>query len=232
MENKARRRFADNLNFVMSDQWRIFRIMAEFVENFDEMHRLGGERLVSVFGSARTAPDAHDCVQARRLGQLLVENGYGVITGGGGGVMGAANEGAYEAKGVSVGVNIALPQEQKPNPFQTVSLCCRYFFTRKVTFLKYSLAAFFFPGGFGTMDECFETLTMIQTDKINPIPVIMVGREFWSGIDQWIRTVLIDRGLISPEDPDLYRIVDTAEEAVELLLMCHRFGLQGTVTGA
>ena len=229
MDNKSRQHYGDNYDFVMEDQWRIFRIMAEFVENFEDMNRLRNQHLVSIFGSARTERDSPDFVQAKRLGQLLVQNGYGVITGGGGGIMEAANEGAFKEKGVSVGVNIVLPHEQKPNRFQNVSLSCRYFFTRKVTFLKYSLGAFLFPGGFGTLDECFETLTMVQTRKINPIPLVFVGREYWGGIDKWIRSELIERKLISPEDPELYRIVDTAEEAMDLLLQCHRFGVQGTV---
>lgn len=219
----------DNYDFVMDDQWRIFRIMAEFVECFEDMNKLRSQRLVSVFGSARLERKAPACVQARQLGKLLVENGYGVITGGGGGIMAAANEGAFKAKGVSVGVNIVLPHEQKPNRFQNVSLSCRYFFTRKVSFLKYSLGVFFFPGGFGTLDECFETITMVQTRKINPIPLIFVGRKFWSGLDKWIRSELLERGVISPEDTDLYRIVDSAEEAVELLQRCHRFGMHGSV---
>ena len=162
------------------------------------------------------------------MGRLLAENGYGVITGGGNGIMGAANKGAFEADGQSIGLNIELPHEQRPNPFQTISLAFRYFFVRKVCFLKYSAAVIVFPGGFGTLDELGEVLTMVQTRKINPIPIILVGKNFWEGMTEWFKT-MEKEGLISPGDIDLVKIVDTADEAMAYLLECHKYGPRGTV---
>ena len=220
--------YGENYNFVRTDTWRLFRIMSEFVESFEEMGEVPG-KLVSVFGSARLKKNSPEYKEAKQLGELLVKAGYGVITGGGPGIMAAANEGADKAKGVSVGLNIELPHEQKPNVHQTKSLSFRYFFTRKVCFLKYSLAIFVFPGGFGTLDELFEALTMIQTRKIHPIPLILVGSSFWNGLLDWIREQMISGGTISPEDMDLIKVVDTAEEARDYLLECHRYGIQSTV---
>lgn len=209
------------------DTWRIFRIMAEFVDAFEIMSTQGP--LISVFGSARTNSDSPICAEAEKVGKLLVQNGYGVLTGGGGGIMHAANKGAYEAGGVSVGLNIELPKEQKPNQFQTESLFFRYFFVRKVCFLKYSLGIMIFPGGFGTLDELSEALTMIQTDKANDIPVIIVGREFWKGFLSFCRNTMVQEGMISKDDLELFTVVDSAEEAVEVLRRFHRYGIQATV---
>lgn len=217
-----------NHDFMPVDSWRILRIMAEFVESFEDMSQLP-ERLVAVFGSARTPEDHPEFKSAEELGKLLVENGYGVITGGGPGIMGGASKGAFEAEGKSVGLNIELPMEQHPNHFQTISLSFRYFFVRKVCFLKYSTAIIVFPGGFGTLDELCEVLTMVQTGKINRIPIILVGKEFWSGLLHWFKNNLVKAEMISPEDLDLYHLVDSAEEAVEYLLSCHRFGFRTTV---
>ncbi len=216
-----------NRDFFPAESWRILRIMSEFVESFDTLAH-AREMSVSVFGSARTPEDAPDYKEAYKMGRLLAENGYGVITGGGNGIMGAANKGAFEADGQSIGLNIELPHEQRPNPFQTISLAFRYFFVRKVCFLKYSAAVIVFPGGFGTLDELGEVLTMVQTRKINPIPIILVGKNFWEGMTEWFKT-MEKEGLISPGDIDLVKIVDTADEAMAYLLECHKYGPRGTV---
>jgi uncharacterized protein (TIGR00730 family) len=185
--------------------------------------------LITVFGSARTPADNHYYQEAEKLGKMLAENGYGVLTGGGGGIMEAAHKGAFEAGGETVGLNIVLPHEQRPNPYQTRSLNFRYFFIRKVNFLKYTIGAFVFPGGSGTMDEFFESITLVQTGKVNRIPLILVGREFWEPAVKWIEGSLGGQGYISPEDTELYKIVDSAEEGIEYLKECHRFGVSGTV---
>ncbi len=220
--------FSDNHGFIASDSWRILRIMAEFINSFETMNSLP-LKMVSIFGSARTDEDAHDAKEASKLASLLVKNGYGVITGGGPGIMGAANQGAHDAGGPSVGLNIELPKEQRPNSHQTHSLSFRYFFTRKVCFLKYSLAVIVFPGGFGTLDEFFEVMTMIQTRKINRVPLILVGKGFWKGLLEWFRHTLAERNMIAPEDLSIYKVVDSAEEALAYLLECHRYGYQCTV---
>lgn len=220
--------FVGNQDFLMVDSWRVLRIMSEFVDSFETMNELPA-KMVSVFGSARTKPDDPFYQEAQKLAKLLVESGYGVITGGGPGIMGAANEGASLAGGESVGLNIELPMEQHPNPHQTKSLNFRYFFTRKVCFLKYSVGVCIFPGGFGTMDELFETLTMVQTHKINPVPLVLVGREYWGGLLTWLEKVMLAEGMISKGDLNLYTVVDTAEEAVEYIVNCHRYGFQRSV---
>ncbi|MDD2479134.1 MAG: TIGR00730 family Rossman fold protein [Victivallaceae bacterium] len=209
------------------DTWRIFRIMAEFVDAFEVMTSQGP--LISLFGSARTKPTSAIYLEAEKAGKMLVEGGYGVLTGGGGGIMEAANKGAYEAGGISVGLNIDLPSEQKPNSFQTKSLFFRYFFVRKVCFLKYSLGIMIFPGGFGTLDELSEALTMIQTDKVNDIPIVIVGREYWKGFLDFCHDTLLAEGMINKDDLELYEVVDTAEEALEIIRRSHRFGIQATV---
>ncbi|MBS1369385.1 MAG: TIGR00730 family Rossman fold protein [Lentisphaeria bacterium] len=218
----------NNHDFMPVDSWRILRIMSEFVESFDDMSQMP-ERLVAVFGSARTPEDTKEFKSACALGKLLVENGYGVITGGGPGIMGAASKGAFEAGGKSIGLNIELPMEQHPNKFQSNSLSFRYFFIRKVCFLKYSTAIIVYPGGFGTLDELCEVLTMVQTGKINRIPIILVGKEFWSGLLHWFKNILVRDSTISPEDMELFHLVDSAEEATSYLLACHRFGFRTTV---
>ena len=217
-----------NRDFMPADSWRILRIMSEFVESFDSMG-CHDRMLVSVFGSARTAETDEDYVSARKLGKLLVNSGYGVITGGGPGIMEAASRGAFEAGGLSIGLNIELPMEQHPNPYQTLSLSFRYFFVRKVCFLKYSTAVIVYPGGFGTLDEISEVLTMVQTGKINMIPIIFVDKDFWGGVVNWFKDSLVSKGMISPEDTELFHLVDTAEEAVNYLRDCHRYGRRGTV---
>lgn len=220
--------YGSNLDFMPAESWRILRIMSEFVESFDRMG--SAQQLhVSVFGSARTPVDSEYYSAAVELGKLLVKAGYGVITGGGPGIMEAASKGAFEAGGRSVGLNIELPMEQFPNPYQNESLSFRYFFVRKVCFLKYSSAVIVFPGGFGTLDELSEVLTMVQTGKINMIPIIFVGRKFWEGMIGWFKEQLAGGGMISPEDMNLFKVVDTAEEAVSYLEECHRYSKRSSV---
>ncbi|MBR2344289.1 MAG: TIGR00730 family Rossman fold protein [Lentisphaeria bacterium] len=217
-----------NAHFMPMDSWRVLRIMAEFVESFETM-RDKPKMLVSVFGSARTPENSPDYKSARQLGKLLTEAQYGVITGGGPGIMEAAARGVHENGGVSIGLNIELPMEQNPNAYQTTSMSFNYFFVRKVCFLKYSMAFIVYPGGFGTLDELSEVLTMVQTGKINLIPIIFVNKKFWGGLVNWFKDTLINEKMISPEDVDLIRVVDTAEEAVDYLKECHRYGKRGTV---
>lgn len=197
-----------------SESWRVFRIMAEFVEGFETMSAL--PPAVSVFGSARTRPEDPVYVAAEELGFRLAGLGYPVITGGGPGVMEAANRGACRGKGDSVGLNIALPMEQEPNAYQTVKLDFDFFFCRKVMFLKYARAFVIFPGGFGTMDELFESLTLMQTRKIDQFPVICWGHKYWDGLLTWAREVLeTEYATISPGDLDLVTVTDDLDEIVE-----------------
>ena len=212
---------------MQGEPWRIFRIMAEFVESFETMSEQ--DNLITVFGSARTQPEDRMYQEAEKLGAELAKHGYGVVTGGGPGIMEAANKGAKAAGGTSIGLNIELPMEQTPNPYQNISLDFRYFFVRKVCFLKYTYGVVVFPGGFGTMDEFFESITLVQTNKINRIPTILVGKDFWSPMDKLIEEVLLKNNMISDNDTELYRLVDSAEEAVKYLLDCHRFGHTSTV---
>src|SRR5437762_1682484 len=187
------------------DSWRIFRIMAEFVEGFEVMNRVGPA--VSIFGSARTKPSDRYYKAAEETGRLLAKNKLAVITGGGPGIMEAANKGAFEAGGASVGCNITLPQEQEANKYQTIALDFHYFYARKVMFTKYASAFICFPGGYGTLDETFETLTLIQTLKVEAYPIVLFGSDYWSGVDAWInRTVKL--AYIDPEDTQIYRITD------------------------
>jgi hypothetical protein len=200
------------------ETWRVFRIMSEFVDGFETLSQVPPG--VSVFGSARIAPHDRYYAMAEALGRELVNQGFTVITGGGPGIMEAANKGAYEAEGESVGLNIFLPQEQQANPYQTISLDFRYFFCRKVMFVKYSVAFVCFPGGFGTLDEFFESMTLIQTSKIERFPVILVGSEFWTPLLGWMREQLLGvNKYISPKDVELFEITDdigwTARRIVE-----------------
>lgn len=207
---------APPVSFTQSDPWRVFRIMGEFVEGFDTLADLGPA--VSVFGSARVVPGDPQYEAAERTGALLAKAGFAVITGGGPGLMEAANRGASEAGGTSVGCNIELPFEQGTNPWVQVAIDFRYFFVRKTMFVKYSEAFIIFPGGFGTMDELFEALTLIQTRKIRNFPVILFGSDYWAGLLDWIRRVMLEEGKISPEDVDLLYITDSPEEAVQVIL--------------
>ncbi len=197
------------------DTWRIFRIIAELVEGFETLSRVSPA--VTIFGSARTLPVDPDYHLAERIAYLLVKNGYSIITGGGPGIMEAANKGATEAKGESIGLNIELPFEQKPNPFIKRLLSFRYFFIRKVMFVKYSRAFVILPGGFGTLDELFEAITLIQTKKILPFPVILLGDGYWAGLLDWIRNTMLAREKISPEDLDILKVAATPEEALQII---------------
>jgi len=199
------------------DSWAIFKIMAEFVNGYERLSKIGP--CVSIFGSARTKPDHPHYILAEEVAFKLTQNGFGVITGGGPGIMEAGNKGANRGKGVSVGLNIELPFEQHDNPWidRGKSLDFDYFFVRKVMFVKYSQGFIVMPGGFGTMDELFEAITLIQTKKIGRFPIVLVGSKFWGGLMNWIKETLIEEGNISAEDLNLFRIVDTADEAVEHL---------------
>ncbi len=202
------------------ETWRIFRIMAEFVEGIDVMSQIGPA--ISIFGSARTQPNHSYYELGVTCGRLAAERGYAVITGGGPGIMEAANRGATEAGGTSVGLNIALPHEQAPNPHQNIALDFHYFFVRKVMFLKYAVGTIILPGGFGTLDEFFETMTLVQTAKAPPMGIALVGKSFWSPLVDWLRqTLLIENGNISPEDLDLFTVTDEPAEAVDFLCEFH-----------
>ncbi len=194
------------------ESWRMFRIMSEFVDSIDEMSVV--QRGVSVFGSARVQPSSPIYQRAEELGRGLAEAGFAVITGGGGGVMEAANKGAAEAGGTSVGLNIELPFEQSPNPYANLRLSFRYFFVRKVMFVKYAQAYAVMPGGLGTLDELAEALTLIQTRRIHPFPVVLVGSDYWSGLVGWLRKELLGRELIGPSDLELFTMLDDPAEVV------------------
>lgn len=196
----------------LTESWRLFRILGEFVEGVERLHDLGPA--VSIFGSARIKPDDPVYQQAERIAELLAQNKFAVITGGGGGVMEAANKGAKKAGGPSVGLNIKLPFEQAPNPHADLQIEFNYFFIRKVMFIKYAYAYIAMPGGFGTLDEVFETITLIQTKRIKPFPIILVGSDYWSGLLEWVKARLEDTGMISPGDMDLVQIMDDPEEVV------------------
>jgi len=201
--------------FTHTDPWRVFRIMGEFVEGFDELATLS--RGIAIFGSARTRPDDPEYKAAQETGALLAAQGFAVITGGGPGIMEAANRGAFDAGGLSIGCNIELPFEQKPNAYQTLSLTFKYFFVRKMMFVKYSLAFVIFPGGFGTLDELFEALTLIQTRKIRNFPIVLFGSQYWSGLLDWLRAVVLPDGKISEHDLDIFHITDSPAEVVEIV---------------
>jgi hypothetical protein len=205
----------DSGDWVHTDPWRVLRIQAEFVEGFGALATLGPA--ISVFGSARTAEDHPEYAAARRMGQLLVQAGYAVITGGGPGVMAAANRGAWEAEGTSVGLGIELPFEQGMNEWVDLGVNFRYFFARKTMFVKYAQGFVVFPGGFGTIDELFESLTLVQTGKVTTFPIILVGRDYWSGLLDWLRTVMAMDGKISRSDLDLIHLVDDPDEVVAIL---------------
>jgi len=199
----------------INESWRVFRIMAEFVEGIETLSQV--ENGVTIFGSARIKPDNIYYQKTENLARLLVKNGFNLITGGGPGVMEAANKGASEAGGKSVGLNIRLPFEQKPNPYANIHIDYKYFFVRKVMFVKYAVAYVIMPGGFGTMDEFFEALTLIQTKKIKSFPLILMGSEYWHGLIEWLKNTMLQEDKISPADMDLIQIVDEPEEVVRLI---------------
>jgi hypothetical protein len=220
--------FSELYGMNAEEPWRVFRIMSEFIDSFEVMAR--HKRLISVFGSARTKPDDpvyQDCV---RLGELLTDGGYGVLTGGGPGIMEAANRGAWNKNGDSVGLNIKLPMEQHPNTYQTESLDFRYFFVRKVCFLKYAVGIVVYPGGYGTLDEFSEALTLIQTSKVRTVPLVAVGKEYWGPLFDWFRTTMVRDRMINEGDLDLFYIADNADDAFHHLKRLHdRNGVTTTV---
>ncbi|MBM7825074.1 uncharacterized protein (TIGR00730 family) [Arcanobacterium pluranimalium] len=202
-------------SFIHSDPWRIMRIQAEFVEGFGALADIGPA--VSIFGSARTKPGTPHYQLAEEIAAKLVDLDYAVITGGGPGIMEAANKGAVENGGVSVGLGIELPFEQGMNEYVNRGINFRYFFVRKLMFVKYALGFIVLPGGFGTMDELFEALTLVQTRKISGFPVVLVGRDYWNGLKTWIDQTMVHEGMVNAVDPQLFTVVDTADEAVEAL---------------
>ena len=201
--------------FKLGESWRIFKIIGEFVEGVEALYDIGPA--VSIFGSARTSPDDPVYKTAEKLSAVLVKNGFAVITGGGGGIMEAANKGATKAGGRSIGLNIILPREQKPNRYSNIKVEFNYFFIRKVMFIKYASAYIIMPGGLGTLDELFEAATLIQTQRIKPLPIILVGSDYWSGLMDWIRIQLVKTSKISPEDLDIFQIMDSPDEIVKAI---------------
>ena len=204
-------------NVKANDSWALFKIMSEFVHGYENMSRIGP--CISIFGSARTAPEDPYYRLTTEIAESVVKSGLGIITGGGPGIMEAANLGAKNAGGISVGLNINLPFEQKANPYidEDKLMNFEYFFVRKVVFMKYSQGFVVMPGGFGTLDELFEALTLIQTEKIKKFPIILVGKKFWGGLMDWINTTLLEEHKIDPDDLDLIRVVETKEEVLEHL---------------
>jgi uncharacterized protein (TIGR00730 family) len=206
-----RRYLIDEFN--LQDAWRLFRILAEFVEGFDHLASI--PPAVTFFGSSRVSEGDPAYDAARELAKRLADAGYAIVTGGGPGVMEAANRGAQEGNGQSIGLNIEIPFEQRPNPYIDKLISFQYFFVRKVMFVKYSMAFVILPGGFGTMDELFEALTLIQTHKIKPFPVFILGKEYWSGLIRWVKEYMLAQGKISLDDLDILHIVDSLDEVVE-----------------
>lgn len=202
-------------DFTTQDPWRIFRIMSEFVEGFEELAKIGPA--VTVFGSARTKASDKYYKLAEEAAFLLAKDGYAIITGAGPGIMEAANKGAKKAGITSIGLNIQVPVAQKPNRFITKLIEFRYFFCRKVMFLKYAKASVIFPGGFGTMDEFFETITLIQTQRMERLPVVLVGSEYWKGLIDWVKKSMVNANRVSEEDLDIFSIVDEPEEVVRAI---------------
>ncbi|BCB95272.1 cytokinin riboside 5'-monophosphate phosphoribohydrolase [Dissulfurispira thermophila] len=198
-----------------TDTWRVFRIQSELVEGFETLYDIGPA--VTIFGSARLTEDSYYYHQAIKVGKMLSNAGFSIITGGGPGIMEAANKGAKMGKSKSIGLNIQLPHEQYPNKYQDITMNFRYFFVRKLMFIKYAIAFVIFPGGFGTMDELFEALTLVQTGKIDSFPIILFGKDYWQGLIDWMKNTLVREGTIGREDFALFQIVDTAKDVCELL---------------
>ncbi|MFC1692702.1 TIGR00730 family Rossman fold protein [Candidatus Latescibacterota bacterium] len=203
-------------DFTSSDPWRVLRIQSEVVEGFDALSKIGPG--VSIFGSARTQPGTYFYEAARKTASILSKSGLVVVTGGGPGIMEAGNRGASEAGGLSVGLNIELPMEQTPNKYQNMSLEFRYFFVRKLMFVKYSVGYVIFPGGFGTLDELFEALTLSQTDKIRHFPVALFGWDYWGGMVDWIKELMIKEGYVDEEDMEIFHITDDPAEAANIII--------------
>lgn len=208
---------ANTIDDVKGDQsWRIFRIISEFTEGFDRLSGLCDA--ISIFGSARIPSDHHYYLKTVEIAELLGKHNFAVISGGGPGIMEAANKGAKPQQQPSVGLNIELPMEQRPNPFQDISLNFRYFFVRKVMFVRHSMGYVCMPGGFGTLDEFFESLTLMQTHKIYPLPLVLFGSEYWQGLMDWIRTTMIEHGTIVEEDLNYITLTDDAQEVVDIMV--------------
>ncbi|MFQ3574670.1 MAG: TIGR00730 family Rossman fold protein [Thermodesulfovibrionales bacterium] len=204
-----------------SDTWRVFRILSELVDGFETLHDI--RPAVSIFGGSRFTEDTIYYHHALKLGKMLSDAGFSVITGGGPGIMEAANKGAKMGKGRSVGLNIEIPCEQRPNPYHDISLSFRYFFVRKLMFIKYAMAFVIFPGGFGTMDELFEALTLVQTGKVNSnFPVILFGRDYWQGLINWLHDTVLSNKAIGDEDISIIHIADRPEDVFEYLKQHHR----------
>jgi uncharacterized protein (TIGR00730 family) len=199
----------------LGESWRLFRIMGEFVDGVEALHDIGPA--ISFFGSARMSPDNPIYQKAETLARRFAKLNFAIITGGGGGIMEAANKGAHEAGGVSVGLNILLPHEQKPNIYANITQEFKYFFVRKVMFVKYAMAYIVFPGGFGTLDELFEAITLIQTHRIKPFPVILVGTAYWTGLIDWIKANLLNEKMISSDDIDIVQILDDPDSIVKTI---------------
>ena len=199
----------------LGESWRLFRIMGEFVDGVEAMHDIGPA--INFFGSARVQPDDSIYQKAEQLARRFAKLNFAIITGGGGGIMEAANKGAADGGGVSVGLNILLPHEQKPNSYATITQEFKYFFVRKLMFVKYAMAYLIFPGGFGTLDELFEAVTLIQTHRIKPFPVILVGSDYWAGLIKWIKSHLIQEKMISPEDLDIIQVLDDPDQIVKTI---------------
>jgi hypothetical protein len=209
----------DGRDEAAKESWRMFRIMSEFTMGFDVLSQL--RPAVTIFGSARVTEGDPTYDLARELGRRLGKAGFSIVTGGGPGVMEGANRGAMEAGARSAGLNIRLPEEQEPNPYQTLSLDFRYFFVRKVMLVKYATAFVLFPGGYGTLDEFFETITLMQTGKIRRFPMLLIGGDYWPGLARWIDDVLVDRALISPADRHLFQIVEDPDEIIRIVQAAH-----------
>ena len=208
------------------ETWRGFRILSEFVDGFESLKDLGPA--ISIFGSARTKRGEGAYKATLKVSKMLAQRGFAVISGGGPGIMEAANRGAQMGKGVSVGLNIQLPEEQKPNRYQDKSLTFRHFFARKVMFVKYASGYVIMPGGFGTLDEFFESLTLIQTGKIRRFPVVLMGRKYWEGLIRWMEHTLVEEGTISPDDLNLFYLTDRPEDAVEYIVKFPRDTIRPT----
>jgi len=212
--------------FTGGETWRVFRIMSEFVDGFEELKDVGPA--ISVFGSARARKEEWSYKTAMKVTELLARRGFAIISGGGPGIMEAANRGGRMGKGLSIGLNIQLPAEQKPNRYQNKSLFFRHFFARKVMFVKYASGYVIMPGGFGTMDEFFESLTLIQTGKIRRFPVVLMGRKYWEGLLRWVELTMVEEGAIAPEDMNLFYLTDNPEDAVEYIIKYHRDTIRPT----
>lgn len=203
-------------NDMASESWRMFKIMSEFIDGFETMSSVQTPS-ITIYGSARTPKESHYYQLTEKIASRLVSHGYSIITGGGPGIMEAANKGASEAGGLSIGMNISLPHEQEPNPYTNVPLDFRYFFVRKVMLMKYSMAFICMPGGFGSMDELFESLTLIQSKRVKPFPVILVGSEFWKGLIDWIKDQFLKNGTIAEDDLFLFELLDDVDDVVRTI---------------